>query len=62
MDGKQEVVVELVVQLWRLVARVDRSIGDVSDGCGPDDVPDDELPDGLVLVSCSKSVGATDIS
>ncbi len=59
--GARDAVVELCVQLGELVAGVDWSLGDVSDGCGLDDVPDDKLPDGLVLGAGESAVGATNV-
>ena len=61
VDGARDAVVELGVQLGELVARVDRSLRDVPDGRSLDDVPDDELPDGLVLGAGSGAVGAPDV-
>jgi hypothetical protein len=61
VDGARDAVVELCVQLRELVAGVDGSLGDVSDGCGLNDVPDDELPDGLVLGAGASAVGATNV-
>ena len=61
MNGARDAVVELGVQLGKLVAGVDRSLGDVSDGCSLDNVTDDELPDSLVLGATAGAVCASDV-
>ena len=60
MDGAADAVVKLGVQLGKLVAAVDTGVGDVPDGGGLHDVPDDELLNGLVLGASLGAVGAAD--
>ena len=60
MDGAAHTVGQLGVQLWQLVAAVHAGVGDVPDGGGLHDVPDDELLDGLVLGASLGAVGAAD--
>ena len=61
VDCARDAVVELRVQFRQLVAWVDRSLWDVSDRGGFDNVADDELADGLVLGAGSGAVGAADV-
>ena len=58
VDGAAHTVGQLGVQLWQLVAAVHAGVGDVPDGGGLHDVPDDELLDGLVLGARLGAVGA----
>ncbi len=60
-DDLRDAVIELGVQLGELVAGVDGRLGDVTDGCGLDDVTDDELPDGLILGATAGAVCAADV-
>ena len=61
VDGAGDAVVQLGVELGQLVRGIDGGLRDVSDGGGLDDVPDDELADGLVLGASPGAVGAPDV-
>ncbi len=61
VNRARHAVVELGVELREDVGAVHGGIGDVSDGGSLDDVPDDKLPDGLVLGAGLAAVGATDV-
>ncbi len=61
MDSTRDAVVKLGIELRELITGVDRSLGDVSDGGGLDDVTDDELPDGLVLGATTSTVCASHV-
>ena len=58
VDGAAHTVGQFGVQLGQLVAAVHAGVGDVPDGGGLHDVPDDELLDGLVLGARLGAVGA----
>ena len=58
VDGAADTVGQLGVQLGQLVGAVDAGVGDVPHGGGLNDVPDDELLDGLVLGAGLGAVGA----
>lgn len=58
MNCAGDAVVEFGVELGELVAGVDGGVGDIPDSCGLDDVPDDELADGLILGAGLGAVGA----
>jgi len=60
VDGAAHAVAELSIQLGQLIAGVDWCLGDVSHCSGLNNVPDDELLDGLVLRHTLGAVGATD--
>ena len=60
MNGARDTVVQLGVELGQSVASVHAVVGDISDSCGLDDVPDHELADGLVLGASLGAVGAPD--
>ena len=47
MDGARDTVGELDVELGESVLGVDRSVGDVTDGSGLNDVPDGESLDAV---------------
>ena len=47
VDGARDTVGELDVELGESVLGVDRSVGDVTDGSGLDDVPDGESLDAV---------------
>lgn len=49
---------ELVVELWKSILGVSRSISDVSNGGSLNDVSDNELLDGLILWAAASAVGA----
>ena len=60
MDGAAHAVGQLGIELRQLVLGVHAGVGDISHGSGLDDVPDDELLDGLVLGAGLSAVGAPD--
>ena len=59
MDGAAHAVGQLGIELGQLVLGVHAGIGDISHGSGLDNVPDDELLDGLVLWAGLGAVGAS---
>ena len=61
VDGAGDAVVELGVQLGQGVAGVHRCLRDIPDGGGLHDVPDHELPDGLVLGASLGAVSTTNV-
>ena len=60
VDGAGDTVVQLGVELGEGVSLVDAVVGDVPDGRGLHNVPDDELADSLVLGASLGAVGAPD--
>ena len=60
MDGAAHAVGQLGIELRQLVLGVHAGVGDISHGSGLDDVPDDELLDGLVLGAGLGAVGTPD--
>jgi len=61
VDSAGDAVVELSIQLGQLVASVDASLRNVPDCSSFHNVPDHELPDGLVLGDTLGAVSATDV-
>merc|ERR1712212_825028 len=61
VDCAGDAVVELGVQLGQLVACVDARLGDVPDSSSLNNVPNDKLPDCLVLGDTLGAVGAADV-
>lgn len=62
MDGTRDTVGDLDVELGQGVLGVDRSVRDVTDGSGLNDVADSESLDCLVLGHTSGAVRASDES
>ena len=60
MDSAGDAVVELGIQLGQGVASVHRGLGYVSDGGSLNNIPDDELSDGLVLGASLGAVSASE--
>ena len=60
MNGAAHAVGQLGIELGQLVLGVHAGVGDISHGSGLDDVPDDELLDGLVLGAGLGAVGTPD--
>ena len=59
MDCAADTVGKLGVKLGQLILAVHAGVGDISDGGGLHDVPDNELLDGLVLGDALGTVGAS---
>merc|ERR1719228_1796099 len=59
VDGAAHAVAQLSIQLGELVASVHTGLGDVPDSSSLNDVPDDELLDGLILGDALGTVSAT---
>ena len=59
MDCAADTVGKLGVELGQLILAVHAGVGDISDGGGLHDVPDNELLDGLVLGDALGTVGAS---
>ena len=62
VDSAGDAVVELGVELGKVVGLVDGGLGDVPDGGRLHDVADHELGDGLVLGDDAGAVVATDVA
>lgn len=60
VDGTGDTVVQLVVQLWHGVLRVDRSLRQISDSGGFNHVSDGDSLDGLILRNTSGTVQTSD--
>merc|ERR1719315_443071 len=60
VDGTGHAVVELSVEFWEGVSLVNAVVGDITDGRGLHNVPNDKLADGLVLGASLGAVGAPD--
>merc|ERR1711982_107710 len=60
VDSARHTVGELGVKFGEGVSLVDAVVGDVPDGCGLHNVPDDELADGLVLGASLRTIRTPD--
>ena len=59
VDCTGHAVVQLGVHLWESIAGIHASLGNIPDGSSLYNIPDDELPDGLILRASLQQIQVT---